>query len=83
MWLWHRLAAVAPIRLVAWELPYASGAALKKIKIKINLKKERKIKKNKSLDDPKKSIHFIIFSFFFLSFCLFWGCSHDIRRFPG
>ena len=29
MWLWHRQAAVAPIRPLAWELPYATGAALK------------------------------------------------------
>ena len=27
--LWHRLAATAPIRPVAWEPPYAMGAALK------------------------------------------------------
>ena len=34
MWLWHRLAAVAPIRLLAWEPPYAAGAALKRQKKK-------------------------------------------------
>ena len=34
LWLWHRPAAAAPIRLLAWELPYASGAALKKKKKK-------------------------------------------------
>ena len=28
-WLWCRLAAVAPIKPPAWELPYASGVALK------------------------------------------------------
>ena len=27
LWLWPRLAAVAPIQPLAWELPYASGAA--------------------------------------------------------
>ena len=32
LWLWHRLAAVAPIPPLAWELPYAVGAALKKKK---------------------------------------------------
>ena len=32
LWLWHRLAATAPIRLLAWELHYAVGAALKKKK---------------------------------------------------
>ena len=29
LWLWHRPAATAPIRLLAWELPHATGAALK------------------------------------------------------
>ena len=29
LWLWCRLAAVAPIQPLAWELPYATGLALK------------------------------------------------------
>ena len=29
LWLWYRPAAVAPIQPLAWELPYADGAALK------------------------------------------------------
>ena len=32
LWLWHRLAATAPIRPLAWEPPYATGAALEKTK---------------------------------------------------
>ena len=32
LWLWHRLAAVALIRPVAWEPPYAIGVALKRQK---------------------------------------------------
>ena len=32
LWLWHRPAAVAPIGLLAWEPPYAAGAALKRQK---------------------------------------------------
>ena len=36
LWLWCRLAATAPIQPLAWELPYATGAALKK-------KKKRKV----------------------------------------
>ena len=36
LWLWCRLAAVAPIRPLAWEPPYATGAALKKTKGKKN-----------------------------------------------
>ena len=31
-WLWRRLAAAAPIQPLAWELPYASSAALKRPK---------------------------------------------------
>ena len=30
LWLWHRLAPVALMQPLAWELPYASGAALKR-----------------------------------------------------
>ena len=30
LWLWWRPAAAAPIRLLAWEPPYAEGAAQKK-----------------------------------------------------
>ena len=29
LWLWRRLAAVAPIRPLAWEPPYAAGVTLK------------------------------------------------------
>ena len=29
LWLWHRLAAVPPIQPLAWDPPYAAGAALK------------------------------------------------------
>ena len=41
LWLWCRLAATPPIQLLAWEPPYAAGAALgkkkKKKRQKINL----------------------------------------------
>ena len=30
LWLWHRPTAVALIKPLAWEPPYATGAALKK-----------------------------------------------------
>ena len=42
LWLWRRLAAVAPIRPLAWEPPYAVDAALKK---KIQKRREEKGKK--------------------------------------
>ena len=32
LWLWRRLKATAPTGLLAWEPPYATGAALKKQK---------------------------------------------------
>ena len=32
LWLWHRLAASALIRPLAWEPPYAEGATLKRQK---------------------------------------------------
>ena len=34
LWPWCRLAAVAPIRPLAWKPPYATGAALKRQKNK-------------------------------------------------
>ena len=39
LWLWCRPAAVAPIRSLAWDLPYAVGTALK---IQKKRRKERK-----------------------------------------
>ena len=44
LWLWHRLAVLAPIWPLAWELPYATGSALKKKKI---LQKIQKVLRNK------------------------------------
>ena len=34
LWLWHGLAAVAPIQPLAWELPYAVHVAIKRKKKK-------------------------------------------------
>jgi len=34
LWLWRSLAATTPIRLLAWEPPYAAGVALKRQKTK-------------------------------------------------
>ena len=45
LWLWCRLAATAPIRPLAWEPPYAKGAALEKAK--------RPKKKKNQLHEPK------------------------------
>jgi len=40
LWLWCRLVATAPIQPLAWETPYATGAALEKAK---KAKKKKKI----------------------------------------
>ena len=42
LWLWYKPAAVALMRPLAWESPYAAGAALKSKK----RKKKKKKKKN-------------------------------------
>ena len=44
LWLWCRLAAVAPVCPLAWEPPYTAGAALKSNKIKMYKKFYIKIK---------------------------------------
>ena len=38
LWLWCRLAATAPIRPLAWEPPYAAGAAQEMSKCLLTLK---------------------------------------------
>ena len=45
LWLWSRTAATAPIRLLAWEPPYAVGAALKR------QKKTKKKKRKKEMEE--------------------------------
>ena len=42
--LWCRSAAVAPIRPLAWEPPYAAGAALKSKKKKKKKKRKKRAK---------------------------------------
>ena len=46
LWLWCRLAATAPMRLQAWEPPYAVGSALRQ---KDKKKKKKKKKTRKAL----------------------------------
>ena len=48
LWLWSRLAATAPIHPLAWEPPYAAGAAEEMAK------RQKKEKKNCSLDKMKQ-----------------------------
>ena len=51
LWLWLWLAAVAPIRRLAWEPPYATDVALKgkKKKRKKEKRKRKKMKKRNLL----------------------------------
>ena len=60
LWLWGRLAAVALIQPLAWELPYAMGMAFKKQKKKKIKKKE--IKK----ESPAVCVCVCFFNFNFL-----------------
>ena len=46
LWLWHRLATTAPIHSLAWELPYATGAAIKRQKKKKNSEKSSSLFKH-------------------------------------
>ena len=50
VWLWHRLAAIAPIRPLAWEPPYTAGVALKRQQQQKKLEK-RTQKVKLELDD--------------------------------
>ena len=43
LWLWRRLVATAPIGPLAWEPPYAAGAAQEK------MQKDKKKKKKKTV----------------------------------
>ena len=60
LWLWCRLAALTPIRHLAWELPYAVGATLKKEPPKessnYKRKETKKTHKNKSKTVNKMTI---------------------------
>ena len=58
VWLWRRPAATVPIQPLAWESPYAAGAALKKKKKK--KKRPQKNCKSKTQKDqmfPSKVLH--------------------------
>ena len=54
LWLWHRLAAAALTRPLAWELPYAAGAALKSKKQTNPQKQDRRAH---TPPTPRKAVH--------------------------
>ena len=45
LWLWHRPVTPAPIQLLAWELPYAAGAAQEMAKRQQQQKQKKKKRK--------------------------------------
>ena len=61
MWLWRRPVATAPIQPLAWEPPYAAGAAQeianKKKKNKKKKKKKKKKRKKNQLKYNTKESH--------------------------
>ena len=61
LWLWCRLVATAPIRSLAWEPPYAEGAALEKTKRQINKQTKNKNKSSKEIVEKETVIYKILF----------------------
>ena len=56
LWLWRRLVATDPIQPLAWEPPYAAGAA-QEIATTTTTKKDKKKKKNKNLAKGSQPEH--------------------------
>ena len=55
LWLWCRPAAVAPIRPLAWESPYAMGAAQEIATTTTTTKRQKRQKTNKKQNNKKKT----------------------------
>ena len=53
LWLWRRSVATALIRPLAWELPYAAGAAQENVKKDKKKKKKKKRILKTELDAPE------------------------------
>ena len=62
LWLWHRRVAIALIRPLAWEPPYAAGMALEKETEQNKTKKTLKRQKNKN---KKKTVLPLVFLYEF------------------
>ena len=60
LWLWRRLVATALIRPLAWEPPYAAGAALEKAERQKKKKRKRKTKQTITIIPELSSNHFLI-----------------------
>ena len=78
LWLWRRPAAVALIRPLAWEPPYATGAAQKRQKTK------KKLILFKNTLDPSRSFIFELSLETDFSFFLFRAAPpSSTGKFPG
>ena len=80
LWLWYRLAAVALIRPLAWEPPYAAAAALKRQK-KIFLILSISLKKNLCINSALKmklsiKMPFVLLKFIWVLFFSFSSSSY-------
>jgi len=53
LWLWPRLVATAPIQPLAWEPPYAAGAA-QEIATTTTTTKDKKKKKNSNPEETQE-----------------------------
>ena len=73
LWLWRRPAATAPIRPLAWELPFTAGAAQKMAK--------RKKKKEKKFLCGEEGRHFETVNISFLEF-LSWLSDNESSYYP-
>ena len=73
LWLWCSLAAAALIQPLAWELPYAAGAALKRKKKK-KKKRERETIKGSTFPDILFHIQHFISQAFAVSFSAALSC---------
>ena len=82
LWLWCRLAATALIRPLAWESPYATGAALEKAK-----SQNQKTKQNKNLETNENGNKMIqnLWDIAKAVYCfvLFLGPHSWYMKFPG
>ena len=78
LWLWCRPAATAPIRPLAWEPPFALGAALEKAKRqKINKQtNKQKTKKNKTETKTRKQAAKEVFVTYFIE--IFAGTEAEV-----
>ena len=72
LWLWHRQAATARIGLLAWEPPYAAGAALEKQK-----DKKKKKKRERARERIKKGTEIRFFFLFWLSRSIWSSWARD------